>query len=87
MSRRKGPRSEDWLRTPEKVDERVFQVKSERLEPPSSVVWYFTCPFCTSEVKAYLWSLSGGGKRCECGAYFNRMGQARHWKGATSHAG
>lgn len=32
------------------------------------VVW-FACPFCGAEVKAYVWSLSGRGKRCECGAF------------------
>jgi hypothetical protein len=29
---------------------------------------YVTCPFCGAEVKAYVWSLAGGGKRCPCGA-------------------
>jgi hypothetical protein len=29
---------------------------------------YITCPFCEAEVKAYIWSLSGGRKRCDCGA-------------------
>jgi hypothetical protein len=26
------------------------------------------CPFCGAEVKVYVWSLAGGGKRCNCGA-------------------
>ena len=37
-------------------------------------VIYITCPFCGVETKAYLWSLAGSGKRCQCGAkhtYFN----------------
>lgn len=29
---------------------------------------YITCPFCGVETLAYLWSLAGGGKRCQCGA-------------------
>ena len=30
---------------------------------------YITCPFCRCDVKAFIWSLSGGGKRCSgCGA-------------------
>lgn len=27
-----------------------------------------TCPFCGTDTQAYLWSLAGSGKRCECGA-------------------
>jgi hypothetical protein len=26
------------------------------------------CPFCKARVVAYVWSLAGSGKRCECGA-------------------
>lgn len=26
------------------------------------------CPFCSAIVKAYVWSISGRGKKCECGA-------------------
>ena len=29
---------------------------------------YITCPFCGARVQAFIWSLSGGGKRCPCGA-------------------
>ena len=29
---------------------------------------YITCPFCGQDVKAFIWSLCGGGKRCPCGA-------------------
>jgi hypothetical protein len=29
---------------------------------------YIVCPFCGTENKAYLWSLAGSGKRCQCGA-------------------
>lgn len=29
---------------------------------------YVTCPFCDQVTRAYIWSLSGGGKKCQCGA-------------------
>lgn len=32
------------------------------------------CPFCQSEVVAYIWSLAGGGKRCPCGAIHSSQG-------------
>lgn len=34
------------------------------------------CPFCNSQTVAYIWSLSGGGKRCTCGALFGSRGVA-----------
>jgi hypothetical protein len=37
------------------------------------------CPFCGTTSTAFIWSLSGGGKRCEnkrCGAKFNSAGTA-----------
>lgn len=42
------------------------------------------CPFCGDHSWAYVWSLSGGGKKCEnkkCGAKFDAYG------GATPVAG
>lgn len=35
---------------------------------------YIKCPFCGVEVKAYMWSLSGGGKLCPCGAKHDSYG-------------
>jgi hypothetical protein len=38
-----------------------------------------TCPFCRTINETFLWSLSGGGKRCEncdCGALFGSTGNA-----------
>lgn len=29
---------------------------------------YIDCPFCGSQVKVYIWSYCGGGKKCSCGA-------------------
>jgi len=37
------------------------------------------CPFCKDSVTVFLWSLYGGGKRCQCGALFDRGGNAHHW--------
>ena len=58
-----------------------------RTDGPSSVgrtVVYIDCPFCHTEVKAYLWSLSGGGKRCPgCGAKHNAYGTTRGWREAS----
>jgi hypothetical protein len=38
-----------------------------------SKIW-LVCPCCGSEVIAYVWSLSGSGKRCECGAMHGSLG-------------
>ena len=35
---------------------------------------YITCPFCNEEVKAYIWSLAGCGKKCSCGAVHTYYG-------------
>lgn len=35
------------------------------------------CPFCEADVVAYVWSLSGNGKKCPCGAMFTSFGTAR----------
>lgn len=32
------------------------------------------CPFCGETVKVYTWSISGGGKKCKCGAMHSRRG-------------
>jgi hypothetical protein len=37
---------------------------------------YITCPFCQAVVKAFIWSLSGGGKKCTCGALHGSLGQS-----------
>ena len=36
-----------------------------------------TCPFCGDEVIAYVWSLAGSGKKCDCGALLT---QVAAWK-------
>jgi len=32
------------------------------------------CPICGAHVTAFVWSLSGSGKRCGCGAKHGSMG-------------
>lgn len=56
------------------AEHRTFTVHRTGLEYPSSIIWYFRCPWCDHEIKAYLWSLAGGGKRCLCGAIFGSTG-------------
>lgn len=75
LARKRGPKFGD-----KDLDERTFKVHREALEAPSSRVIYFDCPFCGVEVKAYVWSICGGGKRCDCGAIFGGMGSAQHFK-------
>lgn len=40
------------------------KVKSGRVQR----VYGIRCPFCDVTTEAYVWSLAGSGKRCECGA-------------------
>lgn len=36
---------------------------------------YITCPFCGADTRAYIWSLSGGGKKCNgCKAIHGSIG-------------
>ena len=58
------------------TESRPFTVHDETCEHPSSIIWWIYCPFCGDEIRAYLWSLAGGGKRCECGAIFSARGMA-----------
>jgi hypothetical protein len=43
--------------------------------------FYITCPFCSDKVKTFLWSIAGGGKRCDCGAYLSYYGTAHKLRG------
>lgn len=48
---------------------------------PKSGGSYFnlTCPFCGTHNRAYIWSIAGGGKKCEnktCRAKFDSFGNA-----------
>lgn len=44
---------------------------------------YITCPWCDCRVKAFIWSLSGGGKRCDnCGVMHGSGGRSyrKYWR-------
>ena len=58
----------------ENCEHKSFAVHRTGLESPSSRIVYFDCPWCEIEIKAYVWSMCGGGKRCECGAIFGGSG-------------
>jgi hypothetical protein len=36
------------------------------------------CPFCNTVVDCYLWSISGSGKKCKCGAVIYRTAALRN---------
>lgn len=57
-----------------RVDEREFTAVYHRPTATGQIQMRLTCPFCHGDTTAYLWSLSGGGKRCPCGAYFGSRG-------------
>lgn len=45
---------------------------------------YITCPFCSTTVRAYIWSLAGVGKRCPgCGALHAGLGRSYKLKEVT----
>ena len=62
------------IRAPE-CEVRPLEIIRRGLEAPSSRVVYFDCPWCKVEIKAYVWSICGGGKRCRCGALFGSGGR------------
>lgn len=38
------------------------------------------CPFCDELVSGYLWSVSGSGKKCKCGAIIYRQNATKPLK-------
>lgn len=65
---------------------RDFRVTRSGLKAPSSNWVDIECPFCGTESRAYVWSLSGGGKKCtnrKCGAKHTSWGQSLPVKGAA----
>lgn len=79
----KGPTRDDVIKRKSEISTLPFEVEAETLEPPSSRVLWMHCPHCSIFLKVYLWSISGGGKRCQCGALLTRHGDAHHWKEAA----
>lgn len=53
---------------------RPYKVMRTGLKPPSSNYSDIKCPFCEREVRAYWWSIAGGGKKCICGAKHDSRG-------------
>lgn len=78
MSAAKGPRWSETTDT-EQVEQRTYQTHGLTSEMGRSSV-LAVCPFCSATVKAYLWSLAGGGKRCGCGALLGSSGNAYQWR-------
>lgn len=57
---------------------RRFTVLERRWQMGKSRI-FIECPFCGTRFWAYLWSLAGGGKKCEnkkCGAKHSSWGDA-----------
>ncbi len=56
---------------------REYAVVGSGLKAPSSNWVDIKCPFCGTTSRAFIWSLSGGGKKCvnkKCGAKHNSTG-------------
>lgn len=56
------------------TNKRRYSIKRRGMDRPSSKWSEIRCPFCLTLVKAYHWSLAGGGKKCTCGAKHDSWG-------------
>lgn len=54
---------------------RFAQVLREDRRPAGRSTVTVICPFCNCQVEARLWSISGSGKKCDCGAVLYRNNQ------------
>lgn len=64
---------------------REFAVTDRRSEMGKSRI-LIRCPFCQTSFWAFIWSISGGGKKCEnkaCGAMHVSHGMAYPVKGKS----
>lgn len=50
------------------IEARDFQIVAEHSRPNGRSTIDIKCPFCGKVTMAFVWSLRGSGKRCECGA-------------------
>ena len=48
-------------------ESRLWTTEYERSAPGRTAIG-IRCPFCDVVVEAYVWSLAGSGKLCDCGA-------------------
>lgn len=78
MAKPKGPKW-DETRDADRVEVRAYHSHGGSSRMGRSTV-IITCPFCKDSVTAFIWSLCGGGKRCDCGALFGSLGSAYHFK-------
>lgn len=80
MAKRKGP---TWDQIHEVGRNNIEQRESGGYERKYSEAGrtrvVIKCPFCTMRLTAYLWSLNGCGKRCDCGAMCDRTGTFYHF--------
>ena len=61
----------------DQAERRPYSVHAQIAEPNGRSYIRFVCPFCGERIKAYVWSLCGGGKRCpRCRALFLSNGNA-----------
>ena len=50
------------------MEQRKYKKRPGKIENGRSTV-FVECPFCQTEVEAFIWSLAGSGKKCpKCGA-------------------
>lgn len=62
-----------------RVETREWQCGRQHARPNGRSFVVLRCPFCGGDQEVKVWSLRGGGKRCElpdCGAMFGSNGRA-----------
>jgi hypothetical protein len=58
------------------VEQREYVASSYHPRPSGKSYYIIRCPFCKADMKAFAWSIRGGGKRCDCGAMLGSGGTA-----------
>lgn len=79
MKRRKSTTWSDCIPDSNKVETQEWTVTRSISRPNGRTCVRTSCPFCTQSLLIYVWSLRGGGKRCEnrdCGAMLGSGGTA-----------
>jgi len=84
MAQKKGPTWEQ-INAPgaNNIESRDYPGYTRKWSEHGKARVQVNCPFCKQPVIAYLWSLSGGGKRCYCGAMFGSSGVFHHFADRT----